>query len=148
MASYATSSSTSPARICSKIRCAQTLKECKQVIANVYASRRTRFPEKSVVKSWRRKREGERGERVGLLVAHVLCAWDDLRAFPEEVPQPTCQHGLSMSEQSDCGNAHRGEGPTEAGGGGRDFRYLRGGDARPEEKFDRAIGKAKFDSRC
>ncbi|KAM7299675.1 Y+L amino acid transporter 2 [Ixodes scapularis] len=41
------------------------------------------------------KREGERGERVGLLVALVLCAWDDLRAFPKQVPQPTCHHGLS-----------------------------------------------------
>ncbi|KAG0413832.1 hypothetical protein HPB47_009017 [Ixodes persulcatus] len=43
MASYAASSSTSPAGIFSKIRCAKTLKECKQVIANVYASARTLF---------------------------------------------------------------------------------------------------------
>ncbi|KAG0426062.1 hypothetical protein HPB47_026807 [Ixodes persulcatus] len=48
MASNAASSSTSPARIFSKIRCAKISKECKQVIANVYASTRTRFPEMSV----------------------------------------------------------------------------------------------------
>ncbi|KAM7288102.1 uncharacterized protein ISCGN_031791 [Ixodes scapularis] len=40
-----------------KIRCAKTPKECKQVIANVYASTRTCFPEKSVVKSWRREND-------------------------------------------------------------------------------------------
>ncbi|KAM7314834.1 hypothetical protein ISCGN_004618 [Ixodes scapularis] len=54
MASYAASSSTSPARMFSKIRCAKILKECKQMIANVYGSIRTHSPENSVVKSWRR----------------------------------------------------------------------------------------------
>ncbi|KAG0438295.1 hypothetical protein HPB47_017070 [Ixodes persulcatus] len=48
MASNAASSSTSPARIFSKIRCAKISKDCKQVIANVYARTRTRFPEMSV----------------------------------------------------------------------------------------------------
>ncbi|KAG0420506.1 hypothetical protein HPB47_003459 [Ixodes persulcatus] len=48
MVSNAASSSTSPARIFSKIRCAKISKECKQVIANVYVSTRTRFPEMSV----------------------------------------------------------------------------------------------------
>ncbi|KAM7288117.1 uncharacterized protein ISCGN_031806 [Ixodes scapularis] len=47
MASYAGKLS-SPARIFSEIRCVKISKKCKQVIANVYASPRTRFPETSV----------------------------------------------------------------------------------------------------
>lgn len=48
MASSSASSTTSPERIFSKLRTSKLSKHVKQVIANVYARTRMRFPEKSV----------------------------------------------------------------------------------------------------
>ncbi|KAH8026676.1 hypothetical protein HPB51_024172 [Rhipicephalus microplus] len=48
MASSSASSTTSPARMFSKLRTSKLSKHAKQVIANVYARTRMRFPEKSV----------------------------------------------------------------------------------------------------
>ncbi|KAH8038877.1 hypothetical protein HPB51_003899 [Rhipicephalus microplus] len=48
MASSSASSTTSPAQIFSKLRTSKSSKHAKQVIANVYARTRMRFPEKSV----------------------------------------------------------------------------------------------------